>query len=138
MVETYLSKRNTLKAVVLIIDIRRIPGSEEFSLIQWLSHMDIPWVPVLTKADKLPKTKQLKQQRSIGKALSVEENELILFPQEQKRAKKMFGKPLNDLSAIFRRTMTASCRREKYKPIISCKSSGYNFLRLKVYDKNQS
>lgn len=94
MVETYLSKRNTLKAVVLIIDIRRIPGSEEFSLIQWLSHMDIPWVPVLTKADKLPKTKQLKQQRSIGKALSVEENELILFSAKTKKGKENVWKTL--------------------------------------------
>ncbi len=36
MIETYLKGRETLKAVVLIMDVRRIPGIEEQNFIDWL------------------------------------------------------------------------------------------------------
>ena len=42
MIETYLSERKTLKGVVLIIDIRRIPRAEELNLIDWLDYYKIP------------------------------------------------------------------------------------------------
>jgi GTP-binding protein len=101
MVETYLSQRKTLKAVVLIIDIRRIPGPEELSLIQWVGHMGIPWVPILTKADKLSKTKQLEQQLSIGKALYIERDELILFSARSKKGKESVWAALERLMEFF-------------------------------------
>jgi GTP-binding protein len=101
MVETYLSQRKTLKGVVLIIDIRRIPGPEELSLIQWLGHMGIPWVPILTKADKLSKTKQVKQQLFIGKALSIERDELILFSARSNKGKESVWPVLQRLMGFF-------------------------------------
>ena len=58
MIETYLSGRRTLKAVVVIMDIRRTPREEEQNLIAWLKHYSIAKILVLTKADKLSKTKQ--------------------------------------------------------------------------------
>jgi GTP-binding protein len=36
MIETYLKGRETLKAVVLIMDVRRTPGIEEQNFIDWL------------------------------------------------------------------------------------------------------
>ena len=41
MIETYLSGRNTLKGVVVIMDIRRTPREEEQNLIDWLGHYSI-------------------------------------------------------------------------------------------------
>jgi GTP-binding protein len=79
MIETYLSTRSTLKGVVLILDIRRNPGEEENSFIAWLNQQGVPAVLVLTKADKLSKTKQKKQIQSIGKALAIDPEELICF-----------------------------------------------------------
>jgi len=79
MVETYLSTRKTLKGVVLIMDIRREPGQQELNFIDWLDYYSIPSILTLTKADKLSKTKQIKQHLSIAKALSVDNNDLILF-----------------------------------------------------------
>lgn len=79
MIETYLKKRNTLKGAVLIMDIRRIPGMEEFNFIEWLHHYNIPHILVLTKTDKLSKIKQKNQHLAIAKALSVQKNDLILF-----------------------------------------------------------
>ena len=53
MVETYLRKRATLKAVVVILDIRRDPNAGDRELLNWLSHYGINVIVVLTKADKL-------------------------------------------------------------------------------------
>jgi GTP-binding protein len=79
MIETYLDTRPTLKGVVLILDIRRNPGEEENNFIAWFQQQGIPAVLVLTKVDKLSKTKQKKQIQSIGKALAIDPEELICF-----------------------------------------------------------
>jgi len=87
MIETYLTFRKTLKGVVLIMDIRRIPGKYELDIMDWLYHYNIPAVLVLTKADKLSKTKQIKQHLSISKALSIDMNYLILFSAKSRQGK---------------------------------------------------
>jgi len=87
MIEKYLSTRQALRGVVLIMDIRRIPGQEELNFMDWLYYYRIPIVLILTKTDKLSKTKQKQQHQSIGKALGVDDNDLILFS-----AKSRFGK----------------------------------------------
>ena len=53
MVEEYLRIRETLKAVVVILDIRRDPSSGDEDLINWLNHYHIEPILVLTKADKI-------------------------------------------------------------------------------------
>ena len=67
MVETYLSKRLNLKAVVVILDIRRTPTPGDMDLLTWLNHYDIHAIPVLTKTDKLSRQKARKQ-AEIGRA----------------------------------------------------------------------
>lgn len=79
MIETYLSTRHTLKGVVIILDIRRRPREEEHNLIHWLAHYSIGSIVVLTKTDKLSRTKVSRQQEAIVRALSVEKEDVILF-----------------------------------------------------------
>jgi GTP-binding protein len=87
MIETYLTSRKTLKGIVFIMDIRRMPGQYELDLMDWLYHYNILAVLILTKADKLSKTKQIKQHFSISKALSVDRNDLILFSAKLRQGK---------------------------------------------------
>ena len=87
MVETYLSTRKTLKGVVLIMDIRRKPGLQELNFIEWLDYYSISRILILTKIDKLSKTKQIKQHLSIEKDLGVDNNDLILFSAKSRRGK---------------------------------------------------
>ncbi len=87
MIETYLSTRETLKGVVLIMDVRRIPELHELNLIDWLNHFGLQSILILTKADKLSKTKQIKQHLSIAKALFVDKNELILFSAKSRQGR---------------------------------------------------
>ena len=87
MIETYLSTRNTLKGVVLIMDIRRIPGMHELKFIEWLHYYNIPNILILTKSDKLSKIKQKNQHLSIAKALRADQEELILFSAKSRMGK---------------------------------------------------
>ena len=87
MIETYLSTRKTLKGVVIIMDIRRLPREEEQNLINWLAHFSITGILVLTKTDKLSKAKIVKQQAAIVRALAVEKDDVILFSAKTRRGK---------------------------------------------------
>jgi GTP-binding protein len=79
MVEQYLKHRKSLKAVVLILDIRRIPSKEDFQLLAWLQHYHIHAPIVLTKADKLTKNKRHQQIKNIAQALVLSPEELVVF-----------------------------------------------------------
>jgi GTP-binding protein len=79
MIETFLSERETLKGVVVILDVRRIPKIEDLDLIHWLDYYNIASILVITKADKHSKNKQLKQQAAILKALAVDKQGVVLF-----------------------------------------------------------
>jgi len=87
MIETYITTRKTLKGVVLIMDIRRIPKREEMNMLDWLNHYGIPSIPVLTKSDKLSKTRQQKQLKEIANTLSADKDNLILFSAKSRQGK---------------------------------------------------
>lgn len=87
MIETYITTRKTLKGVVLIMDLRRTPGPEEMNMLDWLNHHGIPSVPVLTKSDKLSKTRQQKQLKEISNTLSADKDNFILFSAKSRQGK---------------------------------------------------
>ena len=97
MVETYLSTRKTLKGVVLIMDLRRIPGIQELNFIEWLSDHTIPKILVLTKSDKLSKNKQNTQKKSIAEALGVPKEQPILFSAKSRMGKDDLWDALEEL-----------------------------------------
>ena len=88
MVEAYLSGRPVLKAVVLLMDIRRTPLVEELNFIDWLRQYGILMIPVLTKCDKLSKTEQLKQRLKAGEVLGLAPETLILFSAKTRQGKQ--------------------------------------------------
>jgi len=88
MIETYLSGRKTLKGVVVILDIRRTPREEEHNLITWLDHYSIPCILVLTKVDKLSKTKQSNQRAATARALDVDPDDLIIFSAKTRKGRE--------------------------------------------------
>ena len=88
MIETYLSGRRSLKGVVVIMDIRRVPRQEEHNLIAWLEHYSIARILVLTKTDKLSKTKQDKQRAAVARSLDVDSIELIMFSTKSRKGRE--------------------------------------------------
>ena len=102
MIETYLSTRKTLKGVVVIMDIRRIPRQEEHDLIDWLKYFSIAGVLVLTKTDKLSKPKRLKQHIAIAEAMAVDPDKLILFSAKSRQGKDAIWDAIISLTELKR------------------------------------
>lgn len=55
MVKSYLEKRETLKLILFLLDIRRIPNEDDLQLLDWIAHEEKAMILVLTKVDKVNK-----------------------------------------------------------------------------------
>lgn len=83
MIETYLTTREQLKAVVLIIDLRHPPTADDVMMYQFLKHYDIPVIIINTKADKIPKSKWQKHMKITRETLELDPNDtIVLFSSE--------------------------------------------------------
>ncbi len=80
MIETYLQKREWLRAVVQIVDVRHAPTPLDQQLREWLIHYDIEIITVATKADKLKRSQRDKQAGNVRRVLGMAPEEpLYLF-----------------------------------------------------------
>jgi GTP-binding protein len=70
MVEAYLRNRPNLKAVVVILDIRRDLEEDDRRLMEWLEQEGKNVIPVLTKVDKLTRRERDSRVREMGRSLS--------------------------------------------------------------------
>lgn len=83
MIERYLSGREELKLVLLIVDIRHAPSKDDCLMYDWLKHYEIPTCIVVTKADKLPKSKWEKHIKVVKETLQADPRDtLILYSSE--------------------------------------------------------
>ena len=71
MIEGYLKGSPGLRAVVVLLDVRREPDERDLRLIDWLLQYDIPAVYALTKADKLSRQEADRAQRGIMGRLGI-------------------------------------------------------------------
>ena len=89
MIESYLLKRESLVAVVLIVDVRRSPSPLDIDLQHWLHACDVEYIMVATKADKLSQSEIDKQVRKInGTFFGEREGGAILYSSKSGRGKK--------------------------------------------------
>ncbi|MBS4191496.1 YihA family ribosome biogenesis GTP-binding protein [Bacillus sp. FJAT-49705] len=88
MIETYLTTREQLKAVVLIVDLRHPPTQDDTMMYDFLKHYEIPCIIIATKADKIPKSKWQKHIKITKETLDLDPNDhLILFSSETGQGK---------------------------------------------------
>ncbi len=71
LIETYLADRKALRAVVMIVDPRRGAQEEERGLVSWLDEAEVPTIVVLTKIDKLAKSKRKPAGLGVKQALGL-------------------------------------------------------------------
>ncbi len=72
LVEAYLSERKTLRNVVLIIDSRHNPTTQDRQLLEWLKYFQRPSLIVASKIDKLKKGQVKNNLQKIKNNLSIE------------------------------------------------------------------
>jgi GTP-binding protein len=78
MIEQYLQVRETLKKVVLLVDIRHEPSVQDRQMYDWLQHFGLSGLIVATKADKISRNALPKQIRTIRQGLKAVETDAIL------------------------------------------------------------
>jgi GTP-binding protein len=98
MVEEYLRKRANLKAVVLILDLRRDLSTGDTDLLHWLNHYDITTLIVLTKTDKLSRGKATARAKVLSDQLKeITPGRPILFSARTKKGREEIWKEINNL-----------------------------------------
>lgn len=88
MMERYLASRESLKGVVLILDIRRIPSDEDLQMLTWLQAYQRRPIIVLTKCDKVTKNERAKQTAAIAARLQMDRSLLLHFSALSKEGKQ--------------------------------------------------
>ncbi len=79
MIEEYLLTREQLKLVVLLVDFRHMPTEDDIMMHEYLASYNIPCLVVGTKYDKVPKTRRMKQEKEILKALNMDEDMFLPY-----------------------------------------------------------
>jgi GTP-binding protein len=79
LLEDYFVNRYSLQMVFLLIDHRHEPQKKDLEMIQWLKELEIPFMIVLTKVDKLKKSERMKKLNIIKSTLS-KYGDYIYFP----------------------------------------------------------
>lgn len=79
LITTYLETRETLRCVVVIMDIRHEPKEQDTQLVQWLSEKAIPCLPVYTKIDKISGSIRGKNAGLLDAGHSIKAADRILF-----------------------------------------------------------
>ena len=100
MIEGYLASRETLVAVVVIMDLRRGIQEDDMQLIEALPHFGIQPILVFTKADKYKRNARKQRRKEIAEEFGVEPSELILTSSTKKFGLADVWKRILDISAI--------------------------------------
>ncbi|MFP3323702.1 ribosome biogenesis GTP-binding protein YihA/YsxC [Planococcus sp. SIMBA_160] len=83
MIETYITSREQLRAVVQIVDLRHPPSKDDQMMYDFMKHYGIPCIIIATKADKIPKGKWDKHKKIVREGLDMEKGDpLIVFSSE--------------------------------------------------------
>ena len=94
MIEDYLLKRETLLAVIFIIDLRRSPSPLDLDLQRWLEAFGVEYLLVGTKVDKLSQSEAKKQVKKLNVAyLNKGEDKLLAYSSKSSSGRKeLWGK----------------------------------------------
>ena len=79
LMEGYFQSGRKINLVVQLIDMRHKPTADDYSMIAFLEQMNIPFIVVLTKADKLKKKEYASREQSIITELNNPEYPVIPF-----------------------------------------------------------
>ena len=100
MIEGYLGNRPNLRAVVVVMDLRRGVEEDDYELIMAAPHFGIQPVMVFTKADKFKKNAREQRRRELARDIEANPGELILFSSTQGMGRQTLWKRLSYLAGL--------------------------------------
>ena len=88
MVHGYLTGRESLRAVIWLLDVRRDPSPEDLEFLDWLEESEIPTIPVVTKVDKVSKNELGRSLTKISNATGLAKELLTPFSVQTRQGHK--------------------------------------------------
>ena len=84
-IEEYLFNRKNISLIILLIDIRHAPGTNDILMFNYIRSIGMPYLIIANKADKIAPTKVPNYVEDLRKSLQANENDIILpFSSEKK------------------------------------------------------
>jgi GTP-binding protein len=78
LTDSYLTSGRPVSLVLHLLDIRHAPSAEDMQMLDWLDSSGIPYLIVLTKADKLSRAQSLQKRAEIAGCLGIEDPSALL------------------------------------------------------------
>jgi GTP-binding protein len=78
MIEGYLSQRETLRVVAVLLDSRHLPSLADHRMKEWLQYYQRPTVYVATKIDKISRNQRSRSVAMIRQRLKLKEEERLI------------------------------------------------------------
>jgi len=79
LADSYLTGNRPIRLVLHLLDIRHEPNEADHQMISWLLNQGIPYLIVLTKADKLSRQAATQRVKEMAKLLNIDPQYLIQF-----------------------------------------------------------
>ena len=83
-IEEYLQKRNNITLVILLLDIRHKPTSDDMLMYDYILRSNLPFMVVTNKADKIAITKVDNEVERIKEILGISYSTILPFSAERK------------------------------------------------------
>jgi GTP-binding protein len=96
MIGEYLAEREVLRLVVVLVDIRRDPTDLDRRMVEWLQETDRPGLLVVTKADRVSKSRRVSHQAKICKGLGVPREASMLYSSHEDIGRKELWKRIRE------------------------------------------
>ena len=97
MIEEYITTRENLKMVFMLIDFRHKPSENDILMYDYLKYYNLPVTIIATKYDKVKSSLRDKQEKLIQNTLNIKDNDnLVLFSSITKKGREEVYKILND------------------------------------------
>lgn len=97
MIDYYLKHRDTIKLVVMLVDIRHEPNNNDLMMIDWIRHNGYEPMVIATKSDKLNRSQLDKHKSIISKALQVPSARVVAFSSQTKSGKEEIWKNFEEI-----------------------------------------
>lgn len=78
-IEMYLTDREELKRVILLVDSRHKPTKDDLLMHDWIKHFDIEAIVVATKSDKLSNNDLRKSEKIIKETMGLTKDDKFYF-----------------------------------------------------------
>lgn len=96
MVQAYLQQRETLKLILFLMDIRRLPNEDDRQFIEWVVYQQKALILVLTKVDKVNQAEKVTNTQRILDGLNVENVHYVHYSVLKNKGRKELLSMIHD------------------------------------------